>query len=52
MGDRYDEMVANGEIQPAELDLRAGDWEKFTHIEVPDDVDPLALLLQMREDER
>jgi antitoxin (DNA-binding transcriptional repressor) of toxin-antitoxin stability system len=49
---RYDELVANGTVTPASGGLRAGDWDKFTHIEVPDDVDPLAILLEMREDER
>lgn len=49
---RYDELVAEGTIRPAERGLTAGDWDKFTHIEVPDDVDPLAILLEMREDER
>jgi hypothetical protein len=39
-------------IQPAERNLTAGDWREFTHIEIPDDVDPVALLLEMREDER
>ena len=49
---RFDELVAKGEIRPAERNLTAGDWDKFTHIDVPDDVDPLAILLKMREDER
>lgn len=49
---RYDELVALGEIVPGAGGLTAGDWDKFTHIEVPDDVDPLAILLEMREDER
>ena len=49
---RYDELVASGAITPGSGGLRAGDWDKFTHIEVPDDVDPLAILLEMREDER
>lgn len=52
MGDRHDELVARGVIQPATSNLTAGDWRKFTHIEVPDDVDPLAILFQMRKDER
>jgi antitoxin (DNA-binding transcriptional repressor) of toxin-antitoxin stability system len=49
---RYDELVARGIIQPAARDLRAGDWDEFTHIEIPDGVDPVAMLLEMREDER
>jgi hypothetical protein len=27
-------------------------WDEMTHIEIPDDVDPLAVLLELREDER
>lgn len=49
---RYDELVANGTIVPATGGLTAGDWDKFTHIEVPDDVDPLAVLMELREHER
>ncbi|HJP76603.1 MAG TPA: hypothetical protein VJ914_20205 [Pseudonocardiaceae bacterium] len=52
MQSRYDELVARGVIQPAARDLRAGDWDEFTHIEIPDDVDPVSMLLEMREDER
>ncbi len=49
---RYDELVAEGSIIPASGGLRAGDWDKRTHITVPDDVDPLQVLLDMREAER
>ncbi|MGH3434172.1 MAG: type II toxin-antitoxin system Phd/YefM family antitoxin [Thermocrispum sp.] len=49
---RYEELVERGEIIPASRGLTAGDWDKFTHIEVSDDVDPLAVLLELREDER
>jgi antitoxin (DNA-binding transcriptional repressor) of toxin-antitoxin stability system len=49
---RYDELVARGTIQPATGNLTAGDWRQFTHFDVPDDVDPLAVLFKMREDER
>lgn len=49
---RYDELVSRGVIQPAARDLTAGDWDDFTHIEIPDDVDPVAMLLEMREDDR
>jgi prevent-host-death family protein len=49
---RYDELVARGVIRPAKRGLVAGDWDKFTHIDVPEDVDPLALLLALREQER
>jgi antitoxin (DNA-binding transcriptional repressor) of toxin-antitoxin stability system len=51
---RLDELIANGTINPnsGTAGLTAGDWDKFTHIEVPDDADPLAILLAMREDER
>jgi len=47
---RYDELVARGLLIPAAR--KAGDWEEFTHIEVPEDADPLAVLLEMREPER
>jgi antitoxin (DNA-binding transcriptional repressor) of toxin-antitoxin stability system len=50
--DRYEELVALGEIRPATADLTAGDWRQFAHFDVPEDVDPLAVLLKMREDER
>jgi antitoxin (DNA-binding transcriptional repressor) of toxin-antitoxin stability system len=50
--DIYEELVARGEIRPAARNLRAGDWDKFTHIEIPDGVDPVAMLLEMREHER
>lgn len=49
---RYDELVAAGTIRPAARGLVARDWDKFTHIEVPEDVDPLAMLLELREHER
>jgi antitoxin (DNA-binding transcriptional repressor) of toxin-antitoxin stability system len=49
---RYDELVAAGAIVPGSAGLTSGDWDKFTHIEVPDDVDPLAILMEMREHER
>lgn len=49
---RYDELVARGTIQPATGNLTAEDWRQFTHFDVPDDVDPLAVLLEMREGER
>lgn len=47
---RIEELIELGLIYPAER--KAGDWENMTHIEVPDDADPLALLLEMREHER
>lgn len=49
---RHDELVELGLVRPAPDARTAGEWDKFTHIEVPDDVDPLAVLLEMREDER
>jgi hypothetical protein len=49
---RYDDLVARGVIRPAERGLTAGDWDQFTHIDVPDDVDPLDVLLEWREQER
>jgi antitoxin (DNA-binding transcriptional repressor) of toxin-antitoxin stability system len=47
---RVEELIELGLIYPSER--KAGDWDNMTHIEVPDDVDPLALLLEMREHER
>jgi antitoxin (DNA-binding transcriptional repressor) of toxin-antitoxin stability system len=44
----YADMVARGEIRPVERKS----WDEMTHIDVPNDVDPLAVLLEMREDER
>lgn len=49
---RYDELVAEGAIRPADRGLTAGDWDEFTHIEVPEEADPLAVLLESRESER
>jgi prevent-host-death family protein len=49
---RHDELVERGLVRPAPDAPAAGEWDKFTHIEVPDDVDPLAVLLEMRENER
>jgi antitoxin (DNA-binding transcriptional repressor) of toxin-antitoxin stability system len=49
---RYEELVASGAIVPGSAGLTTKDWDKFTHIEVPDDVDPLAILMEMREHER
>ncbi|MPZ80532.1 MAG: hypothetical protein GEV28_09095 [Actinophytocola sp.] len=45
---RHDELVAQGVIRPAGRGLTAGDWDTFTHIEVPDGADPLAVLLALR----
>ena len=47
---RYDELVARGLIRPAER--TTAELDQYTRIDVPDDVDPLALLLEMREHER
>lgn len=52
MCDRYEKLVASGQIESASRNLTAGDWRQFVHFEVPGDVDPLAVLLKMREDER
>jgi antitoxin (DNA-binding transcriptional repressor) of toxin-antitoxin stability system len=51
-GSRYDELVARGVIRPAERGLTAGEWNTFTHLDVPEGVDPLAVLLDSREQER
>jgi antitoxin (DNA-binding transcriptional repressor) of toxin-antitoxin stability system len=48
----YETLVAEGLIIPAKRGLTTSDLEKYTRIEVPDDVDPLAILLQMRAEER
>lgn len=47
---RYDELVARGLIIPAER--TTAELDEYTRIDVPDDVDPLAILLEMREHER
>ncbi|GAA5164183.1 MULTISPECIES: type II toxin-antitoxin system Phd/YefM family antitoxin [Amycolatopsis] len=49
---RFDELVAQGAIRPAERNLTTRDLDQYTRINVPDDVDPLAILLEMREHER
>jgi antitoxin (DNA-binding transcriptional repressor) of toxin-antitoxin stability system len=51
---RYDELVANGSINPASgtAGLTTSDLDQYTRIEMPDDVDPLAILLELREGER
>ncbi|HEY4454256.1 MAG TPA: hypothetical protein VGN81_08090 [Pseudonocardiaceae bacterium] len=49
---RHDELVARGTVRPATKNLTADKWDEFTHIEVPEDVSPLAMLLEMREHER
>jgi prevent-host-death family protein len=49
-GSRFDELVAQGVIRPAERGLRACDWDQYTHIEIPDDVDPLTILEEDREE--
>lgn len=45
---RHDELVERGLIRP----VPRKSWDELTHIDVPDDVDPLAVLLEMREHER
>lgn len=45
---RHDELVERGLIRQVERKS----WNEMTHIEVPDDADPLAILLEMREGER
>lgn len=44
----YEEMVERGTIKP----VKRKSWDEMTHIDVPEDADPLALLLELREDER
>src|SRR5262249_15370887 len=48
----YETLVAEGLIIRAGCGLTPSEREKYTHIEVPDDADPLAVLLQMRAAER
>ena len=48
----YDELVARGLIIPPVSGRTTADLDKYTRIEVPDDVDPLAILREMRKDER
>ncbi|KAA9158220.1 hypothetical protein FPZ12_023030 [Amycolatopsis acidicola] len=49
---RFDELVVQGAARPAERDLTTRNLDQYTRIEVPEDVDPLAILLEMRENER
>jgi len=49
---RYEQLVAEGAIIPARAGRTTAELDKYTRIEVPDDADPLAILLEMREDER
>jgi prevent-host-death family protein len=48
----YETLVAEGLIIPAKRGLTTSDLDMYTHIEVPDGVDPLAVLLEMRAEER
>lgn len=45
---RYDELVARGVFKPRKRKR----WDEMAHVEIPADADPLALLLELREDER
>lgn len=49
---RLDELIARGEIIPSRTGRTTAELDKYTRIEVPSDADPLAILLEMREDER
>ena len=51
---KLEELIANGTINPnsGTAGLTTADLDKYTRIEVPDDVDPLQILLDMRESER
>lgn len=51
---RIEELIADGTINPnsGTAGLTTGDLDKYTRIDVPEDADPLAILLRMREDER
>jgi prevent-host-death family protein len=48
---QYDELVAQGVIKPPPGGgVRAGEWDEFVHIDVPNNLDPLAVLEEGRED--
>lgn len=49
---RRDELIAAGELRPAARGLTTDRLDEYTRITVPDDADPLALLLELRADER
>jgi|SRR5215475_4955092 len=49
-GSRYDELVAQGLIKPAERGLTTADLDKYHRIEIPEGVDPLAILEADRQD--
>jgi antitoxin (DNA-binding transcriptional repressor) of toxin-antitoxin stability system len=51
---RLEELIADGTINPnsGTAGLTTADLDKYTRIEVPEGVDPLQILLDMREDER
>ena len=51
MGERHDELIARGTVRPVARNLTADQWDEYTHIEIPDGVDPVAMLLEMREQE-
>ncbi len=48
---QYDDLVARGLLKPRPPGApKAGDWDEFVHIEVPDEVDPLGALAEQRAD--
>lgn len=48
--DHYETLIARGLVIPSVNQLKAGDWDRFTHLAIPDGVDPPALLEESRED--
>ncbi|MGH3520016.1 MAG: type II toxin-antitoxin system Phd/YefM family antitoxin [Haloechinothrix sp.] len=47
----YDDLVARGLIKRRPPGApKAGDWDEFVHVDVPDDVDPLAVLAEQCAD--
>lgn len=49
---RVEELITQGLLRDSTDGKTTRDLDKYTRIEVPDDVDPLAMLLEMREEER
>jgi antitoxin (DNA-binding transcriptional repressor) of toxin-antitoxin stability system len=48
-GDKYAELVASGQIRPGSLTSR--DLDRYPTVDIPDDVDPLRVLLEMRDED-
>ncbi|HSV66671.1 MAG TPA: hypothetical protein VLJ59_12280 [Mycobacteriales bacterium] len=47
----YDALVAQGAIKPPpDGGARAGNWHDFVHVDIPDDIEPLAIVEELREE--